>query len=127
MQIPGADVQVYRIKDPVRGDDPEKFAPAVLAAPIVTRQVLLDADCIIIGGPGRQGGFAGEVRLFLDSMAEFQKARAEGGYSLLMVRCRLWVAAMPSKLRNHPATQQAAPEVGLVLQRRSQNCKHSAC
>lgn len=79
-------MSVYRIKDPVRGDDPEKFAEAVLAAPVVTPQVLLAADCIIIGAPGRQGGFAGEVRLFLDSMAEFQNVLSEGSTSQLMVR-----------------------------------------
>jgi multimeric flavodoxin WrbA len=81
-------VQVYRIKDPIHGDDTSKFDAAVLAAPIVTREHLLDADCIIIGAPGRQGGFAGEVRLFLDSMAVFQRPARQGNTSQLMVRQR---------------------------------------
>lgn len=77
-------MQVYRIQDPILGDDPDKFDAAVLAAPVVTQQHLLEADCIIIGAPGRQGGFAGEVRLFLDSMASFQDP-CEGNTSCLMV------------------------------------------
>lgn len=94
MQIPGVKVQVYRIKDPIHGDDTNKFDAAVLAAPVVTREHLLDADCIIIGAPGRQGGFAGEVRLFLDSLAAFQRPARQGNTSQLMVRthghcCRL--------------------------------------
>lgn len=78
-------MQVYRIKDPIQGDDPGKFDAAVLAAPIVTQEHLLEADCIIIGAPGRQGGFAGEVRMFLDSMASFQRPSGEGNTSRLMV------------------------------------------
>ena len=70
----------------MQGDDPAKFDAAVLAAPVITPEHLLGADCIIIGAPGRQGGFAGEVRLFLDSMASFQRPLGEGNTSKLMVR-----------------------------------------
>ena len=34
-------------------------------------QDLLEADAIILGAPGRQGGMCGEMRLFLDTLAEF--------------------------------------------------------
>ena len=85
LQIPGVKVQVYRIKDPIYGDDTGKFDAAVLAAPIISRENLLEADCIIIGAPGRQGGFAGEVRLFLDSLASFQRPAIQGNTSQLMV------------------------------------------
>jgi hypothetical protein len=85
LQVPGVEVSVYRIKDPVHGDDTTKFDPAVLAAPVATHEVLLDAHCLIIGAPGRQGGFAGEVRLFLDSLASFQRSAPEGNTSRLMV------------------------------------------
>lgn len=70
----------------IQGDDASKFDAAVLAAPVITPEDLLGADCIIIGAPGRQGGFAGEVRLFLDSMASFQRPSGEGNTSKLMVR-----------------------------------------
>lgn len=80
--IPGAVVSVYRIQDPVVGDDPDKFDARVLAVPVATKEALVEHDCIIIGAPGRQGGFAGEVRLFLDSLAEFQEPL--GGPSKLM-------------------------------------------
>jgi NAD(P)H dehydrogenase (quinone) len=86
VQIRGVKVQVYRIQDPIHGDDTKKFDAAVLAAPVITRERLLEADCIIIGAPGRQGGFAGEVRLFLDSLAAFQRPAVQGNTSQLMVR-----------------------------------------
>jgi hypothetical protein len=54
MQVLGAVVDVYRIRDPVNGDDSGKFDPAVLAAPVATPALLLKYDCIIIGAPGRQ-------------------------------------------------------------------------
>ena len=88
MQIKGVTVEVFRIEDPIHGDDRSKFDEAVLAAPIIKKEHLLEADCIIIGGPGRQGGFAGEVRLFLDSLATFQRKVAEGATSQLMVRLK---------------------------------------
>lgn len=39
MQVPGAEVKVYRISDPVRGDNPEHFEEGVLDAPLVTDKV----------------------------------------------------------------------------------------
>ena len=38
-------------------------------------QVVRDADAIILGAPGRQGGMCGEMRLFLDSLAPLQVER----------------------------------------------------
>jgi multimeric flavodoxin WrbA len=35
-------------------------------------QDIRDADAIILGAPGRQGGMCGEMRLFLDSLAPLQ-------------------------------------------------------
>ena len=39
LQVPGAEVKVYRISDPVRGDNPEHFEDGVLDAPLVTDKV----------------------------------------------------------------------------------------
>ena len=39
MQVPGAEVTVYRVPDPVRGDNPEEFDEGVLEAPMVTEEV----------------------------------------------------------------------------------------
>lgn len=38
MQVQGAEVTVYRIKDPVRPDESEDFDEGVLEAPIVSKQ-----------------------------------------------------------------------------------------
>ena len=38
-------------------------------------QDVLDADALILGAPGRQGGMCGEMRMFLDSLADLQSAR----------------------------------------------------
>ena len=48
MQVPGAEVTVYRVQDPVRPDDSPDFEEGVLDAPVVTREVssLTDASCI---------------------------------------------------------------------------------
>lgn len=35
-------------------------------------QDIREADAIILGAPGRQGGMCGEMRLFLDSLAPLQ-------------------------------------------------------
>ena len=85
MQIAGANVKVFRIQDPVQGDDAAKFDAAELDAPVITKERLLAADCIIIGAPGRPGGMAGEVRLFLDSLTSCQSAAADGHTSKLIV------------------------------------------
>ena len=39
-QVPGAEVKVYRVRDPVQGDDPTQFEEGVLDAPPITEQVL---------------------------------------------------------------------------------------
>ena len=39
LQIPGAEVTVYRVKDPVRGDDPGEFDDGVLESPVITEKV----------------------------------------------------------------------------------------
>ena len=39
LQVPGAEVKVYRISDPVRGDNPDHFEEGVLDAPLVTDKV----------------------------------------------------------------------------------------
>lgn len=39
---------------------------------MVDVQDIRDADAIILGAPGRQGGMCGEMRLFLDSLAPLQ-------------------------------------------------------
>lgn len=41
MQVPGAEVRVYRVKDPVRGDDPQYFEDGVLDAEPITEQVCM--------------------------------------------------------------------------------------
>lgn len=40
-QVPGAEVRVYRVKDPVRGDDPQYFEDGVLDAEPITEQVCI--------------------------------------------------------------------------------------
>ena len=39
MQVPGAEVKVYRVSDPVHGDNPDHFEEGVLDAPLVTDKV----------------------------------------------------------------------------------------
>lgn len=77
-QVPGAEVKVFRVTDPVHGDDPIQFEEGVLDAPPITEQAILEADAIILGAPGRQGGMCGEMRLFLDSWAKHQAAQQIG-------------------------------------------------
>mmetsp|Transcript_64137 Transcript_64137/g.202917 ORF Transcript_64137/g.202917 Transcript_64137/m.202917 type:complete len:222 (+) Transcript_64137:272-937(+) len=71
-QVQGAEVTVYRVRDAVGGDCDEAFEEGVLDAPVIQPQDLLEADAIIIGAPGRQGGMCAEVRFFLDQLADFQ-------------------------------------------------------
>lgn len=40
IQVPGAEVKVYRVQDPVRGDDPQYFEDGVLDAEPITEQVV---------------------------------------------------------------------------------------
>jgi NAD(P)H dehydrogenase (quinone) len=65
-------VTVYRIRDPVLGDAPGTFDEGVLDAPVATPEVIMQSDCVIIGGPGRQGRMCAEVSYFFDSLTEFQ-------------------------------------------------------
>ena len=71
-QVEGAEVTVYRIRAPVLGDAPGTFAEGVLDAPIATPEVIMQRDCVVIGGPGRQGRMSAEVSYFFDSLTEFQ-------------------------------------------------------
>ena len=71
-QVEGADVTVYRIKDPVSGDIPEQFDEGVLDAPVATPEVVLQADCVIIGAPGHQSHLCAEVAYFFDTLTDFQ-------------------------------------------------------
>ena len=48
-------------------------------------QAVLDADAIILGAPGRQGGMCGEMRLFLDTWASHQ-TQQQMGFGALKVR-----------------------------------------
>lgn len=77
-QVPGAEVKVYRVQDPVQGEDPSTFEEGVLDAPPITEQAILEADAIILGAPGRQGGMCGEMRLFLDTWAVHQTEQKIG-------------------------------------------------
>ena len=63
---------MYRIRDPVLGDAPGTFDEGVLDAPVATPEVIMQSDCVIIGGPGRQGRMCAEVSYFFDSLTEFQ-------------------------------------------------------
>ena len=40
IQVPGAEVKVYRVQDPVRGDDPQYFEDGVLDVEPITEQVI---------------------------------------------------------------------------------------
>ena len=46
-QVPGAEVKVYRVKDPVRGDDPQYFEDGVLDAEPMTDQVAWQTKTIL--------------------------------------------------------------------------------
>lgn len=78
-KVQGAEVTVYRIKDPVRPDNSEDFDEGVLEAPIVSKQDVIEADALILGAPGRQGGMCGEMRMFLDTLADLQHAKGLKG------------------------------------------------
>mmetsp|Transcript_8345 Transcript_8345/g.21085 ORF Transcript_8345/g.21085 Transcript_8345/m.21085 type:complete len:212 (+) Transcript_8345:98-733(+) len=71
-QVEGAEVAVYRVKDPVVGDAPEHYDEGVLDAPVATPEVVLNADCIIIGAPGRQSRMCAEMSYFFDTLSDFQ-------------------------------------------------------
>lgn len=62
-------------------NQPKKWKPI---CPV--RQVIKEANCIILGSPARQGGMCAEMRLFLDSWAQFQTMQGDAGYGLLKVR-----------------------------------------
>ena len=51
---------------------------------MITLQDVLAADALILGAPGRQGGMCGEMRMFLDSLADLQGPGTPRG---LKVRC----------------------------------------
>ena len=46
-----------------------------IRAQVCVSQDVLAADALILGAPGRQGGMCGEMRMFLDSLADLQSAR----------------------------------------------------
>ena len=48
-------------------------------------QDIRDADAIILGAPGRQGGMCGEMRMFLDSLALLQVERKGNSFGALKV------------------------------------------
>eukprot|EP00239_Pterosperma_sp_CCMP1384_P000407 CAMPEP_0197853760 /NCGR_PEP_ID=MMETSP1438-20131217/23336_1 /TAXON_ID=1461541 /ORGANISM="Pterosperma sp., Strain CCMP1384" /LENGTH=194 /DNA_ID=CAMNT_0043468273 /DNA_START=179 /DNA_END=763 /DNA_ORIENTATION=+ len=72
--VEGAEVTTYRVRDPVNGDVPDQYDEGVLDAPVITPATVQEADCIIIGAPGRQGAICAECKYFLDSLAEHQTA-----------------------------------------------------
>ncbi len=49
-------------------------------------QDIKEADAIILGAPGRQGGMCGEMRLFLDSLAPLQVEKKGNAAGALKVR-----------------------------------------
>lgn len=51
-------------------------------------QDLRDADAIILGAPGRQGGMCGEMRLFLDALAPLQVEKKGNSAGALKVHSR---------------------------------------
>ena len=63
---------MYRIKDPIIGDEPAHFDAGVLDAPVATPENVLQADCVIFGAPGKQGRMCAEMAHFFDSLAAFQ-------------------------------------------------------
>ena len=112
--VEGAEVTVYRIRDPVRGDDPTTFDAGVLAAPVATKEVVAEADCVVVGAPGRQGGIAGEVRLFLDDLADLQMCAAQGSTSKLMVRVERVAVAGRDGERRKTLVRQGPGHSGLT-------------
>ena len=48
-------------------------------------QDVRDADVLILGAPGRQGGMCGEMRMFLDSLAPLQVERKGNSCGVLKV------------------------------------------
>ena len=48
-------------------------------------QDIREADAVILGAPGRQGGMCGEMRMFLDNLAPLQVERKGGGFGALKV------------------------------------------
>lgn len=55
----------------------------------VVLQDIRDADAVILGAPGRQGGMCGEMRMFLDSLAPLQVERKGNSFGALKVCCPL--------------------------------------
>ena len=53
-------------------------------------QDIREADAVILGAPGRQGGMCGEMRMFLDSLAPLQVERKRGGFGALKVTSALY-------------------------------------
>ena len=58
-------------------------------------QDVRDADVLILGAPGRQGGMCGEMRMFLDSLAPLQVERKGNSCGVLKVT---WTPAMSLSL-----------------------------
>ena len=71
-QVEGADVGVYRVRDPVDGDDASKYEDGALDAPIITPEIILDSDCVIIGSPASQNFACKELVRFLETLSDFQ-------------------------------------------------------
>ncbi len=88
-------------------------------------QDIREADAVIFGAPGRQGGMCGEMRMFLDSLAPLQVERKGGGFGALKVisahlaflnvcacmrhaQARLWGGAKP-QARTAACEQEQAP------------------
>ena len=67
-QVEGADVGVYRVRDPVDGDDASKYEDGALDAPIITPEIILDSDCVIIGSPASQNFACKELVRFLETL-----------------------------------------------------------
>ncbi len=57
----------------------------ILKACTSVAQDIREADAVIFGAPGRQGGMCGEMRMFLDSLAPLQVERKGGGFGALKV------------------------------------------
>lgn len=56
--------------------------PGILRHRASTQDVL-EADALILGAPGRQGGMCGEMRMFLDTLAKLQHAK---GLKVILAR-----------------------------------------
>mmetsp|Transcript_20016 Transcript_20016/g.65216 ORF Transcript_20016/g.65216 Transcript_20016/m.65216 type:complete len:222 (+) Transcript_20016:65-730(+) len=72
-KVEGAQVKVFRVKDPVNGDVAGGYEEGVLDAPAATPETCLEADCIVFGAPGRQGRICAEMCHFLDQLAKYQE------------------------------------------------------